>query len=74
MSIAVDTVYQRAYDRAMDKETVIQHFGSQSKLAAALRISRQAVNKWPDLIPEAAALRLEKLTEGALEYDETLYR
>lgn len=74
MSIVVDTLSKRDYDRAMNKHDVIRYFGSQSKVSSALRISRQAVNKWPDLIPEAAALRLEKITDGALEYEESLYR
>lgn len=53
---------------------MIKHFGSQNKVAEALSISRQAVHKWPETIPEVCALRLVRLTDGALEYDESYYR
>lgn len=53
---------------------MIKHFGSQNKTAEALSISRQAVHKWPDPIPEACALRLARITDEELEYDESFYR
>jgi hypothetical protein len=58
----------------MQKETVIKHFGSAARVARALGVSRQAVHKWPDLIPELSALRLDRITEGKLRYDEDEYR
>ena len=58
----------------MNKQTVIDYFGSQNKVAEVLSISRQAVHKWPDTIPEACALRLVRITDDELEYDESFYR
>ncbi|MBJ7536991.1 Cro/CI family transcriptional regulator [Marinomonas transparens] len=58
----------------MHKQTVIDFFGdNQSKVARALDISRAAVSCWPPLIPEKQAMKLERLTEGRLKYDASLY-
>ncbi|MEO1035201.1 MAG: Cro/CI family transcriptional regulator [Pseudomonadota bacterium] len=58
----------------MDKDDVIEHFGSAAEVARQLDISRAAVSAWGDVVPEMSALRLEKLTDGALVYDESAYR
>lgn len=64
----------------MDKQTVVDYFGSQSKVAAALTtdgrsLTRQSVHKWKDeLIPELHAIRLDEITNGALKYDKNLYK
>lgn len=55
----------------MLKADVIKHFGTQANIVKALRnagypISRPAVSKWNDVIPEKQALRIEKITGGAL--------
>lgn len=57
----------------MLKATVINHFPSNRAIAKVLGISPQAVGQWEDIIPERAALKLERITEGALKYDPTLY-
>ena len=57
----------------MKKEHVIEYFDSQSEAARFLGISRAAVSKWPPVVPEASARRLEKMTQGRLEVDESLY-
>ena len=58
----------------MKKETVVSYYGSQNKVASVLNVSRQYVSKWPDIVPEVCALRLERITDGKLAYDESMYR
>jgi hypothetical protein len=58
----------------MKKAEAVAHFGSELKLAAALKISKQAVNKWPDVVPEGTAYKLQVLTGGRLQVDPSLYR
>lgn len=50
----------------MKKVDVIRHFGTASKVAAALGISRAAVAQWGERVPEGAAYKLESITAGAL--------
>jgi hypothetical protein len=57
----------------MNKTTVVNYFSSQRKIALALGVSEQAVSLWGDVIPERAALKLERLTGGELKYDASLY-
>ncbi|UZR29058.1 Cro/CI family transcriptional regulator [Methylococcus mesophilus] len=57
----------------MNKTDVIRHFGSGSKVAEALGISRMAVSSWPSLIPLLRAYQIERLSKGALRVDESLY-
>jgi DNA-binding transcriptional regulator YdaS (Cro superfamily) len=57
----------------MKKKTVVKHFNTQGSIARFLGISRQAVSQWPDIIPEAAARKIEKYTDGELVVDEGLY-
>lgn len=57
----------------MNKSIVVEFYGTQRAIAVALDISDQAVSNWPEIIPEGAALKLEKLTNGALKYDASLY-
>lgn len=42
------------------------HFGSYSKMAKALGITRQAINDWrvKQSIPSGCAIEIERLTEG----------
>lgn len=57
----------------MRKQTVVEHFGSEAKVAEALEISRAAVWKWPDIVPEGSAYKLQVITNGALQVDPTCY-
>lgn len=57
----------------MFKTTVVDYYETQAKVAGALGITRSGVSLWPDLIPEKQAMRLERLTEGELKYDPSLY-
>ena len=43
-------------------------------MAEALEISRQAVNKWPDTVPEGVAYKLQVMTAGRLRVDPADYR
>jgi hypothetical protein len=60
--------------QGMEKQKVIDHYGSQSKVAQAMKVSRQAVAQWDEIIPEASAMKLHLITNGKLEYDPTLYQ
>jgi transcriptional repressor of cell division inhibition gene dicB len=57
----------------MTPEQAIKHFKSAANVARALGISRAAVTKWGDLIPEGSAYKLESLSGGALRVDPSLY-
>jgi len=57
----------------MDKAVAISHFGNQTKLASALGIVPRSVSGWPDRVPLARALQIEKLTHGKLKVDLSLY-
>ena len=58
----------------MKKDDVLKHFGDDSyAVAAALGITRQAVEKWPPVIPERCAYRLVALTKGRLKMTPALY-
>lgn len=58
----------------MNKSIVVDFYGTQRAVALALGVSFQAVSNWSDLIPKGAALELEKLTNGALKCDLSLYK
>jgi len=57
----------------MRKTDVVNHFGFQTKIAKALLISDASVSEWGEIIPEKQAMRLERITEGELKYDPSLY-
>jgi len=57
----------------MYKQKVLDHYGTQLNVATVLSIKQASVSKWGDVIPEKQALRIEKLTDGALKYDPVLY-
>ena len=57
----------------MYKSDVIQHYGKQAAIAAALDISRAAVNKWPDVVPQGSAYKLQAITRGRLKVIPELY-
>jgi hypothetical protein len=60
----------------MDKTQAIEHFGSATNLAKALRISLQAVSLWDYTkpIPEGRAWQIEAITGGQLRVDPSVYR
>jgi hypothetical protein len=58
----------------MDKQTVIKHFGSQIAVARALGLSKSTISEWPDPIPEGQAWKLQVLTGGKLQVDQSVYR
>lgn len=58
----------------MKKNEVIKHFKTRINAAHALGITSGAITQWKDIIPERAALKLERLTNGELKYDPDLYR
>lgn len=58
---------------AMRKSDVLAHYGSSNEVAKALDISRQAVEKWPAVVPEGSAYKLQVITNEALRVDPALY-
>ncbi|MDY7026625.1 MAG: Cro/CI family transcriptional regulator [Pseudomonadota bacterium] len=58
----------------MKKQDVIKHFGSQTETAKVCGIGKSAVNQWNDIIPMGRALQIERQTNGALKFDESLYQ
>ncbi|MEO9655933.1 Cro/CI family transcriptional regulator [Marinomonas sp.] len=57
----------------MFKSDAIKHFKTSTAIWSALGITSGAVSQWPELIPEKQALRLERITNGVLKYDPSLY-
>lgn len=57
----------------MYKSEVVKHFGGISKTAVALNISHPAVCRWGEVIPEKQAFVIERITNGKLKYDASLY-
>lgn len=55
----------------MLKSDVVNYFGSIAKTARALRISYQAVKKWPEELTDRIAWKVELVTNGALKTNET---
>ena len=53
----------------MKKNTAINYFGSNRKVAQALNISDAAITAWGEQIPELRARQLEEITQGALKFD-----
>lgn len=57
----------------MKKSEVVNYFGGVCNVARAIGIKHPSVSEWGEIIPERAALKLEKLTCGKLKYDSSLY-
>ncbi|MFZ4170445.1 Cro/CI family transcriptional regulator [Enterobacter ludwigii] len=57
----------------MRKSEVIKHFGGVCKTAKALGIKHPSVSEWPEIIPEVRAYQVEKITNGRLKFDQSLY-
>ena len=54
----------------MRKCDVIELFGGVGKASQALGISRQAIWKWGEKIPESAAYRVQVVSKGKLRVGE----
>lgn len=50
----------------MKTADAIRHFGTQSALAKALGISKQAIAQWGERVPEGRAYQLQVITGGQL--------
>lgn len=58
----------------MLKSKVLSYFDNRAvDVAKACNVSSASVSQWGDIIPEKNALKLEKLTNGALVYDASMY-
>lgn len=58
----------------MLKADVLSHFSHNgAEVARAIGITKSAVSQWGEIIPEAMAYRLERVTDGALKVDPALY-
>lgn len=57
----------------MKTKAAMDHFKTQVVLAKALGISQQAVAKWGDLVPKGSAYKLQVITGGILQVNESLY-
>ena len=53
----------------MTTDDAISHYGSQSKLAAALGINQSAVAAWGEHPPKLRQLQLHQITRGKLRAD-----
>lgn len=58
----------------MRKADVIAYFGDEVQTAAALEVSKQAVNMWGEIVPRGTAYEVEVITGGALKVDRDVYR
>lgn len=58
----------------MNKQTVINFFGTQIAVARALGLAKSTISEWPDPIPEGQAWKLQVLTGGKLQVDPAAYR
>ena len=57
----------------MLKGDVLKFFGSKSVTAQQLDVSPSAVTQWKDIIPEKQAYKVEKITNGTLKVNPSLY-
>lgn len=60
--------------RAMKKSLAIAFYGGMGNVAKALNISRQAVEQWPQLIPEGSAYKLQVVSGDKLLVDPMEYK
>ncbi|EPT7718462.1 Cro/CI family transcriptional regulator [Escherichia coli] len=58
----------------MKTQDAVAFFGAKAKVARTLGISQVAVTRWGLIVPKGRALELEKLTDGALKCDLSLYK
>ena len=50
----------------MKKSTVLNHYESEAEVARLLKITRQAVHNWGEVVPIKQAWKLERLSKGKL--------
>jgi DNA-binding transcriptional regulator YdaS (Cro superfamily) len=53
----------------MKKRTAISYFGSSTKLAKKLKITKQSISQWGDDVPPLRAYQIERITNGKLKAD-----
>ena len=53
----------------MTKQQAIAYYGSATKLAQALSVSKTAVSLWSDVIPIGRQYQIEVITNGRLKAD-----
>lgn len=51
----------------MTMKQVMSYFGTQAKVAEALKISQAAVAQWGDEVPMLRQYQLERITKGGLK-------
>lgn len=57
----------------MTKDQAIAHFGSTAALARALLVTYQAVHNWDDAIPPLRQLQIERITNGSLTAEGSVF-
>jgi transcriptional repressor of cell division inhibition gene dicB len=57
----------------MLKTDVVAHFGTQQAIADALNLSKQAISRWEEIIPQGVAYRLQIVTGGVLQVNPAVY-
>jgi DNA-binding transcriptional regulator YdaS (Cro superfamily) len=57
----------------MTKDDAIAFFGSQTALAEAVGLTRQAVNQWPEEVPPLRQIQLERLTRRKLKAADDIF-
>jgi DNA-binding transcriptional regulator YdaS (Cro superfamily) len=55
----------------MNYEQVLDHFGTQVKLAAALGITQPSVSAWGHTVPMRYQYQIEVITDGVLKAERT---
>lgn len=58
----------------MLKNQVVEYYGGISKPAIALGVTHSAVCQWGNVIPQKQAFVIERITNGKLKYDASLYQ
>ena len=53
----------------MTYDQVLQHFGTQVKIAAALEMTQGSVSAWEGIVPPFRQLQIERVTGGKLVAD-----
>lgn len=57
----------------MLKSDAISYYGTQQRLAAAIGRAESTVSEWPDVVPLASAVLIERATRGKRKVDYSLY-
>ncbi|CNE47601.1 Cro/CI family transcriptional regulator [Yersinia intermedia] len=58
----------------MLKKTALDYFGGTTATAKKLGISKSTVSIWRVVVPWKYALLIEKITNGELKYDPSMYQ